>query len=1294
MVNSVAFTGLRAQPVDTDQAKSVAERYFADRLSRSSSTQLKSVQAQDLEFFLVHEEKVSLSYPGNLKNSDQSVPLYYIFNVMDNSDPTVSGGFIIVSADQRIPAVLGYSFSGECPEFDQSSALNAWMDHYKEQIIYVIKNNLKPDPETTDEWKKYSGTGELKSAEQINEVEPLLATKWCQYSYYNLLCPAEPALASTAFKGHAPAGCAAVAMAQIMKYWNYPTTNNLIPGYDPDNYEPQPDVGVTAYDWANMPPTVDQPNPTQPSDAEIEAVSTLIYHCGVALEMNYGPEGSGAGSPVEAFTGYFKYSPDIQDLDKDGYTDEDWGNLLKNELDNGRPVYYSGYADDAYSGGHSWVCEGYQDENHFYMNWGLSYNGIGNGYFYLDDLTYGSKDFNFEQWAVIGISPVSSLVDADGNYYDVVEIGSQVWMAENLKTTKYNDETPIPNVTDQTAWINLSTDAYCWYDNNAAAYKSTYGALYNWYAVNTGKLCPAGWHVPSRLDWVILENYLLANGYNYDNTTSGNKYAKALASTTLWDHSDYEGVVGNTDYPEKRNATGFTAVPSGFRSSIGPFNAIGRTTGWWSSSWYSDDEVFPGERVMAFSTPNLNWAGDPEKHGNPVRCMIDASDFDILVDTEAFTFGNIGSAGEEDWYRFQTGLAGTYAMETRGSTDTYMHLYNEDQSLLIAEDNDGAGSGQNARIVMNLDANTEYYIRITGNSGSIGSYSIGVMTVPDAPEANDVTVAYDGLLHEVGATTPPGISIVWYDATTGGNETTQPTATNCGTYTAYAEAVNDVTGAKSLNRTSVTLTINPLVLYVTADYQTSQYSDPLQDLTYEITGFVNGEDISVIGGDPDISTTATQFSAPGEYDIIVGAGSLSADNYTFDLVKGLYTLSQEDARTQYTGSNLVATTGATSGNAIVSLRATVQDITATDDPESDIYPGDIRNARVRFLNEGAAITGTGTDMDGWMTPSLVNPSDLKTGVVALNWPVDIGGKTDVIYTIGIEVNNYYVRNSSLDNTVLTIYKPSGDFITGGGFIINPENTEGTFAADPGLKTNFGFNVKFNKKGKNLKGKMNIIFRRTVDGAVHNFQIKSNSMTSLGVNIQDAEAQKAVFVSKATLRDLTDPIFGYSKGGLTLQVNMTDKGEPGSNDEIAISVYDKSMLLFSSNWTGISTEETVIAGGNLVVHSGFSLNKDITKSSAIVTGDTRISQAESEMIAFPNPFNDRIFFDFQLMDDSEVQLEIFDITGSKIATVYNGTVLADVRYRFEYVPEYPHSGTYIYRLMIGGQQLYTGILIRE
>jgi uncharacterized protein (TIGR02145 family) len=213
------------------------------------------------------------------------------------------------------------------------------------------------------------------------------------------------------------------------------------------------------------------------------------------------------------------------------------------------------------------------------------------------------------------------VADADGNIYSTVRIGSQVWMSENLKTTKYKDGTAIPLVTDNTAWSNLTAHAYCWFNNDAATYKATYGALYNWYTVITGNLCPAGWHVPTDAEWTTLENYLIANGYNYDGTTTGNKYAKSLASVSGWTASSTAGAVGNTDYPAKRNAIGFTALPGGNRLSYGAFNDIGNSGTWWSATEYDATTVW--SRYLSFHNSLVKWDYFNKKYGISVRCVRD-----------------------------------------------------------------------------------------------------------------------------------------------------------------------------------------------------------------------------------------------------------------------------------------------------------------------------------------------------------------------------------------------------------------------------------------------------------------------------------------------------------------------------------------------------------------------------------------------------------------------------------------------------------------------------------------------
>jgi uncharacterized protein (TIGR02145 family) len=197
-------------------------------------------------------------------------------------------------------------------------------------------------------------------------------------------------------------------------------------------------------------------------------------------------------------------------------------------------------------------------------------------------------------------------IDADGNIYNSVIIGTQEWMAENLKTSKYNDGTAIPNITDKYEWGYLKTDSWCHYDNDSQ-YDSIYGKLYNWYAVETGKLCPTGWHVPTDAEWTVLTDYLGANEHN---GTEG----KALKSTSGWDDT-YEGFTenGTDDY-------GWNGLPGGHRYDDGDFKVIGKAGQWWTSSSFSKETAWP--RILS-SDVNFFRNNDYKKKGFSVRCLRD-----------------------------------------------------------------------------------------------------------------------------------------------------------------------------------------------------------------------------------------------------------------------------------------------------------------------------------------------------------------------------------------------------------------------------------------------------------------------------------------------------------------------------------------------------------------------------------------------------------------------------------------------------------------------------------------------
>ncbi|MFZ4583084.1 MAG: fibrobacter succinogenes major paralogous domain-containing protein, partial [Paludibacter sp.] len=205
--------------------------------------------------------------------------------------------------------------------------------------------------------------------------------------------------------------------------------------------------------------------------------------------------------------------------------------------------------------------------------------------------------------------------DVDGNKYHTVKIGTQIWMVENLKTTKYNDGTPIPNITNNIEWVVIRTPAYCWYENDANSYKNTYGALYNFYVINTGKLAPKGWHIPTNAEWDTLINYVS------NNQILSSSISKALASTSNWYIHTSLGSIGND--LTKNNNSGFSALPGGCRGATsGDFFSIGIEGYWWADEGISIQGT-ASSKMLTYSSSRVYQYNYNVTNGLSVRCIKD-----------------------------------------------------------------------------------------------------------------------------------------------------------------------------------------------------------------------------------------------------------------------------------------------------------------------------------------------------------------------------------------------------------------------------------------------------------------------------------------------------------------------------------------------------------------------------------------------------------------------------------------------------------------------------------------------
>ena len=343
---------------------------------------------------------VAKKYVETLSKADLSVNRAVVFQSNNEVLTYVVNfkpeGWAIVSADDRAPAILGYSNTGH---FDTEEVKGLpfyfWFEGYADQISDLISSKA---PEI-----EHSSWTEIKTSKYtktVTPVLPLIEVEWNQGSGWNAYCPVD----ANGPGGHAYAGCVAVAMAQCMSVYQHPTQGYGSHSYNHETYGTQyANFGEATYDWANMENT-----------GASDAVAFFLYHLGVSVDMGYDADGSGAFSHdvPEAIKKYFDYSSTAEYISRASYTVEgEWENILIEQLQEGHPIYYSGDGGDGQAG-HAFNIDGVNSNGAFHFNFGWS--GSYNGYFFLTSITPGSSDFTFDQGAVINFMP------RDNAPYDIV----------------------------------------------------------------------------------------------------------------------------------------------------------------------------------------------------------------------------------------------------------------------------------------------------------------------------------------------------------------------------------------------------------------------------------------------------------------------------------------------------------------------------------------------------------------------------------------------------------------------------------------------------------------------------------------------------------------------------------------------------------------------------------------------------------------------------------------------------------------------------------------------------------
>ena len=369
-----SFSSVFASIVPIKDAEKAAKTYYYQSVN--------SIASKSWDNILLSP---AIDFSGNLQ--------YYVFNVNENE------GFIVISAESSVTPVLAYSFEGAYNADNMSEGQQSFMNYYADEITLARNIDLVPDAKVLSEWDELLSFDPAKGYKQKTTVGPLLMANWNQDWPYNAQCPED----ADGDHGHVYVGCVATAMLHVMKYYNYPAVGEgskthysfMNGGYGTITVN----FAQQTYDWYAMPNQL---------TGENDEAAKINFHAGVAVSMYWGADGSGSQTNkiVTALENNFKYDSDCEYVEKSDYSSTAWNNMLRAQINQGKPMVYSGQSTTV---GHAWNCDGYQDDDNFHMNWG--WGGAGNGYYTLDDLvstaTPGGpeNDFSTGQEAVINIYP-------------------------------------------------------------------------------------------------------------------------------------------------------------------------------------------------------------------------------------------------------------------------------------------------------------------------------------------------------------------------------------------------------------------------------------------------------------------------------------------------------------------------------------------------------------------------------------------------------------------------------------------------------------------------------------------------------------------------------------------------------------------------------------------------------------------------------------------------------------------------------------------------------------------------
>lgn len=948
--------------------------------------------------------------------------------------------FVIVSSDDLVTPILGYSIENGFCLSDMPENIFSWLQAYDEEVSTAMTQNMEATEEIRLEWESLqNGHGMIPKTRA--SVSPLLKTTWGQKAPFNNLCP-ETSGNST---GHAYAGCVAVAMAQIMNYWEHPVRGSGAHFYDsPEFGQLSANFGATSYDWDNMKNTYS----FDYSSTEADAVATLVYHCGIAVDMNYGASISSAFSAdvPDALKTYFSYASTTIYRYKSSYSNSQWISMLKTELNNARPVYYSGRSNDV---GHAFVCDGYNNSNYFHFNWG--WNGHCNGYYVMGALNPGpggvgsgtQGQFNLQNAAIFGCAPITPSINPPTNVNSSVN-GRNVtitWNAANGAASYklYRDNNLIANNLTDTDY----TDTNVPYGNREYYLKSvSYSGIVSLKSANTIADVHFAGPVPTNLQ-ASLSNSNVHLTWN----------APASETTTL--QYGTGNSIGGVGFSEKDNywAQRFPASTlSQFAGmAINKVSVYFRETGNYILYFYKGDETGTWELMLQknYTCSGLGWKDITIS--SPVFVdytkdlwVVMFAPSSISYPAAFCSYTNSGvtdatyiSTSGDDWTKYGDNDV-SWLIKTYLTDGTYTYRVYRNDNMLASSVN---GTTYTDSILQsgtyNYYITTNYYGGESDASNSIHIEYIQNFNITVSANPNEGgNVSGDGTYHDGDNCTVSAIANLGYDfvnwTENGIQVSTNPT------YTFNVNANRNLVANFQLHNYTITASSNPTDGGSTSGSGTYYYGNSCTLTASANTGynFINWTE----NGIPVSSNPNYTFTVSSQRNLIA---NFQLQSYTISTSSNPPTGGNAiGGGTFYYGNNCTLTANANSGYAFINWTKNGNQVSTNSTYSFTVTETALYVANFQLQNyyidvvadpeEGGNVSGGGNYIYGETCTIRANAN---TGYNFINW-TENGAlvSTETEYTFFVDSNRNLKANFSICSFAIaaTTEPENGGIITGTG----------------------------------------------------------------------------------------------------------------------------------------------------------------------------------------------------------------------------------------------------------------------